>query len=179
MSRIGNKQIAVPSGVELALNGRDLTVKGPKGQLEWQIPLGIVLKQEDASVQIERERDDRQTRAFHGLTRALVQNMVTGVSAGFTRELRIEGVGYRAKVAGKDLEISVGYSNPVNYTVPVDVDVDVQDQTKVIVSGIDRQKVGQVAAEIRKVRPPEPYKGKGIRYADERVRRKAGKTGVG
>ena len=176
MSRIGARAITIPSGVEVAVSGRDLTVKGKKGQLSWTLPETIRIDQENDELRVVRERDTRDARAFHGLSRALIANMVQGVSEGFVRVLKIEGVGYRAALKGKALELSVGYSHPVSYPVPEGITIEVPDQTTVRISGIDKQKVGQVAAEIRKVRPPEPYKGKGIRYEDERVRRKAGKA---
>lgn len=176
MSRIGNKSVPVPSGVELKLEGRKLSVKGPKGSLEWEIPFGIEVKVENGSAFVSRSKDDKQTRVFHGLTRAYLNNMITGVSTGFTRTLQIEGVGYRAALKGKDLELSLGFSHPVSYPVPQGITIEMEGNTTIHIKGIDKQQVGQVAAEIRKIRPPEPYKGKGVRYASERVRRKAGKT---
>ncbi|RMF13456.1 MAG: 50S ribosomal protein L6 [Candidatus Dadabacteria bacterium] len=176
MSRIGTRAINVPDGVDITVSGRDITVKGKKGQLDWVLPEGIQVEQDGQELRVTRERDHREARAFHGLSRALIANMVHGVSEGFSRTLKIEGVGYRAALKGKALELSVGYSHPVSYPVPEGITIDVPDQTTIRISGIDKQKVGQVAAEIRKVRPPEPYKGKGIRYEDERVRRKAGKA---
>lgn len=176
MSRIGNRAIKVPKGVEIASQGRDIRIKGPKGELKWTVPLGIAMQQEDGQVAFKRQKHDKQTRALHGLSRAHINNMIKGVADGFVRSLKIEGVGYRAALKGKLLEISVGYSNPVKYDIPAGIEVVVEEPTLLHVKGIDKQQVGQVAAEIRRVRPPEPYKGKGIRYADEKVRRKAGKA---
>lgn len=176
MSRIGRRAISVPTGVELTSQGRSVRVKGPKGELKWDIPLGIVLKLDNGQVTFERQKNDKQTRALHGLSRAHVNNMVSGVAQGFSKSLRIEGVGYRAALKGKILEISVGFSNPVKFQIPTGVEVVVEEPTLLHVKGIDKQQVGQVAAKIRETRPPEPYKGKGIRYSDEKVRRKAGKA---
>lgn len=176
MSRIGNKPISLSSGVTVTVDGKNVTVKGSKGELEHVVPELIELVVEDNRVVVSRANDGREARALHGLTRTLVANMVTGVNTGFTKELSIEGVGYRAKVSGRKLELNLGYSHPVSYTVPDGVDVSVTDNTKIAVTGTDKQKVGQVAATIRQFRKPEPYKGKGIRYATEHVRRKEGKT---
>lgn len=176
MSRIGRKNIHVPKGVQVASEGQAIRVKGPKGELHWQVPQGIEIKIANDIVSFARAKNDKQTRALHGLARARVFNMLHGVTEGYTRSLKIEGVGYRANLKGKTLEISVGFSNPVSYSVPDGIQIVVDDPTSLHVKGIDKQKVGQVAAEIRKVRPPEPYQGKGIRYADEKIRRKAGKA---
>ena len=178
MSRIGNAPIDMPNGVELSVKGDEVEVKGPKGTLTQTIDPSLEVSVDDGTVTIARSNDERQTRALHGLSRALINNMVTGVSEGFSKELTIVGVGYRAALKGKDLEIQVGYSHPVVIDAVDGIDFEVPENTKIIVSGIDKQKVGQVAADIRSVRPPEPYKGKGIRYSDEYVRRKAGKAGV-
>jgi large subunit ribosomal protein L6 len=178
MSRIGNAPIDMPKGVELSVKGDEVEVKGPKGTLTQTIDPSLEVSVDDGTVTIARSNDERQTRALHGLSRALINNMVTGVSEGFSKELTIVGVGYRAALKGKDLEIQVGYSHPVVIDAVDGIDFEVPENTKIIVSGIDKQKVGQVAANIRSVRPPEPYKGKGIRYSDEYVRRKAGKAGV-
>ena len=178
MSRIGNAPIEMPSGVEVSVKGSEVEVKGPKGALTQAIDPSLEVSVEDGTVTIARSNDERQTRALHGLSRALINNMVTGVSEGFSKELSIVGVGYRAALKGKDLEIQVGYSHPVVIGAVDGITFEVPENTRIIVSGIDKQKVGQVAADIRAVRPPEPYKGKGIRYADEYVRRKAGKAGV-
>jgi large subunit ribosomal protein L6 len=178
MSRIGNSPIALPSGVEVKINGSDVTVKGAKGTLERTFDGRISFNIEDNVVEVIRSNDERDTRALHGLSRALLNNMVIGVSEGYKKDLEMVGVGYRASLKGKDLELLVGFSHPVRIEAPDGVDFEVPEATKISVSGIDKQLVGQVAADIRKVRPPEPYKGKGIRYVGEHVRRKAGKAGV-
>jgi large subunit ribosomal protein L6 len=178
MSRIGNSPIALPSGVEVKINGSDVTVKGAKGTLERTFDARISFTIEDNVVEVIRSNDERDTRALHGLSRALLNNMVIGVSEGYKKDLEMVGVGYRASLKGKDLELLVGFSHPVRIEAPDGVDFEVPEATKISVSGIDKQLVGQVAADIRKVRPPEPYKGKGIRYVGEHVRRKAGKAGV-
>ena len=178
MSRVGKQPIPVPSGVEVTIDGQHVSVKGPKGTLERVFPEEVTFAQEDGEVRVERPADDRRSRAMHGLSRALLANMVTGVSEGYRRELQLVGVGYRAALKGQDLELQVGYSHPVSIAPPDGVAFEVPEPTKVIVSGIDKERVGQASADIRKVRPPEPYKGKGIRYVDEYVRRKAGKAGV-
>ena len=178
MSRIGNTPIAVPSGVEIDVSGSDLTVKGPKGTLEHSIPESISVAVDDGTVTVSRANDERSSRALHGLTRSLVNNMVVGVSEGFRKELEIIGVGYRANAKGSDkLELALGFSHPVTVQAPEGVTFDVPEPTKIGVVGIDKQVVGQVAAEIRAYRKPEPYKGKGVRYVGERVVRKAGKAG--
>lgn len=178
MSRIGKAPIELPKGVEVSVKGDVVEVKGPKGTLTQDIDPALEVTQDDGVVTITRDNDERQTRALHGLTRALIANMVTGVSEGYSKELTIIGVGYRAALKGKTLELQVGYSHPVSVEALDGVTFEVPEPTKVIVGGIDKQKVGQMAADIRDVRPPEPYKGKGIRYTDEYVRRKAGKAGV-
>lgn len=178
MSRIGNSPISLPSGVEVKVNGDTVVVKGPKGSLTQAVNSAITVVVDDGTVTVSRRDDERQNRALHGLTRALINNMVIGVSEGYTKELTAVGVGYRASLKGDTLELLVGFSHPVNIKTPEGITLEVPEPTKIIVSGIDKQKVGQVAANIRAVRPPEPYKGKGIRYVDEYVRRKAGKAGV-
>ncbi|MEE8456520.1 MAG: 50S ribosomal protein L6 [Acidimicrobiia bacterium] len=178
MSRIGSSPISLPSGVEVKVNGDTVVVKGPKGSLTQAVNSAITVVVDDGTVTVSRRDDERQNRALHGLTRALINNMVIGVSEGYTKELTAVGVGYRASLKGNTLELLVGFSHPVNIETPEGITIDVPEPTKIIVSGIDKQKVGQVAANIRAVRPPEPYKGKGIRYVDEHVRRKAGKAGV-
>ena len=178
MSRIGNSPIPLPSGVEIKINGSDVTVKGAKGTLERTFDTRISFNIEDDVVEVIRANDERDTRALHGLSRALLSNMIIGVSEGYKKDLEMVGVGYRASLKGKSLELLVGFSHPVLIEAPDGVAFDVPETTKISVSGIDKQLVGQVAADIRKVRPPEPYKGKGIRYAGEHVRRKAGKAGV-
>ena len=177
MSRIGKKEIALPDKVKInvADNGA-ITVEGPKGKLEWTLPKGIVAKIEEKTVSFTTESENRTSRAMHGLSRALVNNMVVGVSQGFKRDLEIQGVGFKAAVQGAQLNLSIGKSHPVLFDIPSEVKVTVTDNTKISVEGIDRQIVGQAAANIRAYYPPEPYKGKGIRYAGEQVRRKEGKT---
>ena len=178
MSRIGKSPIELPSGVDVKVAGNDVTVKGPKGSLVQDIQPSISVEVNDGTVNVSRDSDERQVRALHGLTRSLINNMVIGVTDGYSKELTAVGVGYRAALKGSRLELQVGFSHPVNIEAPDGISFDVPEPTKIIVSGIDKQKVGQVAANIRAVRPPEPYKGKGIRYVDEHVRRKAGKAGV-
>lgn len=178
MSRIGKKPIPVPSNVTVNVDGATVKVKGPKGELKREVRPEVSVKLEDGTLQVERGAETPQHRAFHGLTRALLANMVTGVTDGYKKTLEIVGVGYRAEKKGKALVLNVGYSNPVEYPEPEGITLSTQSPTVVVVEGIDKQKVGQVAAEIRNVRPPEPYKGKGIRYQGEQVRRKAGKAGA-
>ena len=178
MSRVGKAPISLPSGVEVKVSGRVVEVKGPKGSLTQDIDPAINVSVEDGTVALDRSNDERSSRALHGLYRSLINNMVIGVSEGYSKELTAVGVGYRASLKGKNLELLVGFSHPVNIEAPDGITFEVPEQTKIIVSGIDKQMVGQVAANIRAVRPPEPYKGKGIRYVDEHVRRKAGKAGV-
>ena len=178
MSRVGNAPVSIPSGVEISISGLDLTVKGPKGSLEHTIPDVISLSVEDGQATLTRDNDERQTKALHGLTRSLLNNMVIGVSEGFRKDLEIVGVGYRATARGKDqLELALGFSHPVHVKAPEGIEFDVPSQTQIGVIGIDKQVVGQVAAEIRSYRKPEPYKGKGVRYVGERIIRKAGKAG--
>lgn len=178
MSRIGNSPIPVPSGVELNVSGSDVTVKGPKGTLEHTLPDAISIEMSEGEASVTRANDERESKALHGLTRSLVNNMVIGVSEGFRKDLEIIGVGYRANAKGKDaLELALGFSHPVTVKAPAGIEFDVPEPTKIGVIGIDKQVVGQVAAEIRAYRKPEPYKGKGVRYVGERVIRKAGKAG--
>jgi large subunit ribosomal protein L6 len=177
MSRIGRSPIAVPSGVDVAVAEGTVTVKGPGGTLSRSIPGEITLRQEDSTVLVERPNDERHNRALHGLTRSLVNNMVVGVTSGFTKELEIHGVGYRATAKGpSQLELALGFSHPVIVDAPDGVTFEVPQPTRISVKGIDKELVGQVAANIRKIRKPEPYKGKGVRYAGERIIRKAGKA---
>jgi large subunit ribosomal protein L6 len=177
MSRIGKMPISVPGGVDVTIDGSHITVKGPKGTLEHNAPETITVSREGDELVVTRPDDERENRALHGLTRSLVANMVTGVSEGFVRELEIVGVGYRAAASGTQrLEIQVGYSHPVHVDAPDGIEFETPAPTRIMVRGFDKQLVGQVAADIRKIRKPEPYKGKGIRYADERVLRKAGKS---
>jgi large subunit ribosomal protein L6 len=177
MSRIGKRPITIPDKVTVTLQGQQVTVKGPKGELTRVLPPEVVVVQENGIVQVNRRNESRPARQRHGLCRTLVANMVEGVHQGFQRRLEIQGVGYRAQVQGRNLQLNVGYSNPVIIEPPEGVQVAVENNTNVTVSGINKEVVGNTAAQIRAVRPPEPYKGKGIRYAGESVRRKVGKTG--
>ena len=177
MSRIGKSPITIPSGVEASVSGQTVTVKGPKGQLTQELPQGITANVDDGVLTVERPDDERQSRALHGLSRSLVANMVTGVTEGFVKSLEIQGVGYRCQAKGKNaIELALGFSHPVSIQAPDGIEFDVPEPTKINVVGIDKQLVGQVAADIRDWRKPEPYKGKGIRYVGERVMRKAGKA---
>src|SRR5215217_705162 len=177
MSRIGRAPIEVPDRVEVDISRQTVKVKGPKGELTVPVGRGVEVRQEDASIVVERASDSPEHKAMHGLTRSLIQNAVTGVTDGFTKTLNIAGVGYRAALQGQDINLQVGYSHPVSITPPEGIEFEVPNATTIIVRGIDKQRVGQTAAEIRMVRPPEPYKGKGIRYSDEQIRRKVGKAG--
>jgi large subunit ribosomal protein L6 len=176
MSRIGRAPISVPQGVEVKQAGSALEVKGPKGILSQHIPTGISLEIGVGVIHVKRKGDAKRVRSLHGLMRTLIANMVTGVTQGFEKGLEIVGIGYRANVQGKNLQLSLGYSHPVLYAIPEGIELVVEKQNKITVKGTDKQKVGQVAAEIRSFRKPEPYKGKGIRYIGEQVRRKAGKA---
>ena len=177
MSRVGRSPIAVPSSVTVTLSGATVNVKGPQGTLERSLPEGITIAQEGDTLVVSRPDDERRHRALHGLSRSLVANMVSGVTDGFTKELEIVGVGYRATARGTNaIELALGFSHPVVVNAPEGISFEVPVPTRVIVKGIDKEKVGQVAADIRKLRKPEPYKGKGVRYANERVMRKAGKA---
>ena len=177
MSRIGQQPITIPSGVDVTIDGARLAVKGPKGELSHTIVGGVSVTRTDDVLTVERVDDSRENRSLHGLQRSLIANMVTGVSDGFAKELEIVGVGYRAQAQGPEkIEISVGFSHPVYVQAPAGVTLEVPQPTRIVVRGFDKQLVGQVAADIRKLRKPEPYKGKGIRYAGERVQRKAGKS---
>jgi len=178
MSRIGFSPIEVPATVEVTLDGPTVSVKGEKGTLTRTFSDRISFESEDGTINVGRDGDDREARALHGLSRALLNNMVVGVSEGYQKELATVGIGYRANLQGKTLELQVGFSHPVHIDMPDGIEFEVPEQTRIIVRGIDKELVGQVAADIRAVRPPEPYKGKGIRYADEQVRRKAGKAGA-
>ena len=179
MSRIGKMPIAVPAGVEVTVaEGNLVTVKGPKGTLTQQLQPSMTIKQEGAELLVSRPDDGKENRALHGLTRALLHNMVVGVSEGFKKELEINGVGYRAAKEGKELVMNLGFSHTVTVSENADIQIDVPNPNQVIIKGIDKEKVGQFAAEVRAKRPPEPYKGKGIKYADEVIRRKVGKTGA-
>jgi large subunit ribosomal protein L6 len=175
MSRIGRKPVAVPDAVSVEIGAGDIAVKGPKGELRQELSPDMTVEQSDGVVTVTRPTDRGEHRALHGLTRSLIANMVEGVTAGFEKRLEIQGVGYRAALKGKKLELALGYSHPVAIDAPAGIEFEVPQPTEVIVRGIDKQLVGQVAADIRKRRPPEPYKGKGIRYKDEQVLRKVGK----
>ena len=175
MSRIGKQPIPVPDGVTVSIDPGSVSVKGPKGELSQAVDRDMTVALDDGTLTVERPTDRGPHRALHGLTRSLLANMVEGVTNGYERRLEIQGVGYRARLQGKALELSVGYSHPVSLEAPDGIEFEVPQQTEVIVRGIDKQLVGETAARIRRVRPPEPYKGKGIRYADEHVRRKVGK----
>jgi large subunit ribosomal protein L6 len=176
MSRIGKKIITFPKNVKISQSAGMVKVEGPKGTLSSKLPEGITLKIDDGSVSVERSSDELRVRSFHGLTRTLVGNMVTGVTTGFEKKLEISGVGYRAEFVDKSLKFILGYSSPVQYDIPKGIDVKVEKQVSLVVSGIDKELVGRVAAEIRALKKPEPYKGKGIKYADEYIKRKAGKS---
>ena len=176
MSRIGKQPIAIPPKVKVEVNGQSVHVEGPKGKLDWELPRRTSLKVQDGKVVVSRQGDDAAAKALHGLSRALVNNMVKGVSEGFVKKLEIQGVGFKAAVQGTNVNLSLGYSHPVIYPIPAQIKVTVEENTKLTIEGPDRQVVGQVAAEIRSFYPPEPYKGKGVRYTDERVVRKEGKT---
>ncbi len=178
MSRIGKKPIPIPDKVQVTIDGSEVTVKGPKGELRQKFPPAMIIKQEGGQLVVERSTDQRQHRAFHGLTRALLANMITGVSTGFQRVLVVEGVGYRAEMDGNKLVMHLGYSHAIPVEPPPNVQFEVEERGRIVrIRGIDKQVVGQLAADIRKLRPPEPYKGKGVRYEDEKIRRKVGKTG--
>jgi large subunit ribosomal protein L6 len=178
VSRVGKRPIDVPSGVSVTQDDRNVQVKGPKGTLNQRIPPGISLEIGDSRVQVNRADDKKDSRALHGLSRALLANMVHGVVQPWFKELEIQGVGYRAEVAGKQLKLALGFSHPVVMAIPEGLSVSVDRNVMVRIEGIDRQQVGQFAADVRSIRPPEPYKGKGVRYLNERVRRKVGKAGV-
>ena len=178
MSRIGRKAIEIPSGVSVEQADGEIRVRGPKGALARRMPPAVNMQVANGVLNFARTEERKTARAFHGLARAMVANMVRGVTLGFTRELQIEGVGYRAEVAGKKLTLALGFSHPVVREVPEGLTVSVDGTTKIKVEGIDRDQVGQFAAELRSIRPPEPYKGKGVRYSDERIRRKVGKAGA-
>ncbi len=177
MSRIGKAPVEVPNNVEINVLGTEIRVKGPNGELTVPVGRGVSIRQDDVQIVVERDSEAPEHRAMHGLTRSLIQNAVTGVTDGFTKTLNIAGVGYRASLQGRDVNLQVGYSHPVAISPRDGVEFEVPNATTIIVRGIDKQRVGQMAAEIRRVRPPEPYKGKGIRYSDEQIRRKVGKAG--
>ncbi|MBA3287339.1 MAG: 50S ribosomal protein L6 [Acidimicrobiia bacterium] len=178
MSRIGQAPITIPSGVDVTIEGRVVTVKGPKGELTRTVPSTISVQHVDSTLVVQRPNDERDNRALHGLTRSLVNNMVVGVTDGFRKTLEIVGVGYRAESQGPSaIRLALGFSHPVNVTAPEGITFEVPIATQIVVSGVDKEVVGQVAADIRSIRKPEPYKGKGVRYQGERVLRKAGKAG--
>jgi large subunit ribosomal protein L6 len=177
MSRIGRMPVTVPNGVDVTISGRDVTVKGPKGTLSLQVSEPIEVKQEDGVITVTRPSDEGEIRALHGLSRSLIANMVTGVTDGYRKTLEIVGVGYRVQARGSDLEFALGFSHPVPVHAPEGISFKVETPTRFIVEGIDKQQVGEIAAQIRKLRKPDPYKGKGVRYQGEQIRRKVGKAG--
>ena len=177
MSRIGKTPVEVPGGVNVEISDRVVRVTGPRGELSVPVGRGVGVRQEDGSLVLSRASDAPQHKAMHGLTRSLIQNAVTGVTEGFSKTLQIAGVGYRAQLQGRDINLQVGFSHPIRISPREGIEFEVPNATTIIVRGIDKQRVGQMAAEIRGVRPPEPYKGKGIRYSDEQIRRKVGKAG--
>ena len=177
MTRIGRMPVTVPSGVDVTIDGREVTVTGPKGQLSLTVAEPIEVSQHDGVITVTRPTDEGRVRALHGLSRTLVANMVTGVTEGYRKTLEIVGVGYRVQARGADLEFSLGYSHPVTVTAPDGITLRVESPTRLVVEGIDKQQVGEVAANIRKLRKPDPYKGKGVRYSGEQIRRKVGKAG--
>ncbi len=179
MSRIGKMPIAIPAGVDVTIEGNLVTVKGPKGTLSRNIHPNITVEKDGNEIKVSRPNDDKQNRSLHGLSRTLIANMVQGVNESFKKELEVNGVGYRVELKGKDLVLKVGYSHDVIITPPEGITVEVPSPNKIVISGADKQKVGQFAANVREKRPPEPYKGKGIKYADEHIRRKEGKAGKG
>ncbi len=177
MSRIGKKAVEIPAKVKVNIDDSGkVAVEGPKGKLDWKLPKGIKANVADNQVSLVRDAETRSLKALHGLSRALINNMVVGVSEGFTKNLEIEGVGFKAAVQGRNLNLSLGFSHPVLFPIPEDIKIIVTDNTKIAIAGVDKKTVGQVAADIRGYYPPEPYKGKGVRYAGEQVRRKEGKT---
>jgi large subunit ribosomal protein L6 len=177
MSRIGRTPVAIPAGVDVTISGREVTVKGPRGTLSMEVAAPIEVAQADGTITVTRPNDEGEIRALHGLSRSLIANMVTGVTDGFRKTLEIVGVGYRVQAKGQDLEFSLGYSHSVPVTAPEGITLRVESPTRFVVEGIDKQQVGEVAANIRKLRKPDPYKGKGVRYQGEQVRRKVGKAG--
>ena len=177
MSRIGRMPVTVPSGVDVTIDGRQVTVKGPKGTLSLEVSAPIDVTQDNGAINVTRPSDEGEIRALHGLSRSLIANMVTGVTDGYRKTLEIVGVGYRVQAKGKDLEFALGFSHPVPVPAPEGITFRVESPTRFVVEGIDKQQVGEVAANIRKLRKPDPYKGKGVRYSGEKIRRKVGKTG--
>ncbi len=177
MSRTGRKPVTLPDKVDVQIDGYNITVKGPKGQLSRELPREMIIEREDSQILVKRPTDSPQHRALHGLTRTLIDNMVVGVTEGYSRNLELVGVGYKAALQGKKLVLNVGYSHPVEFDPGIDMEIEVPSPTKIVVRGIDKQKVGNLAAVIRRTFPPEPYKGKGVRYEGEKVRQKVGKAG--
>lgn len=178
MSRVGKMPITVPGGTKVEINGNVVSAKGPKGELSQQLSGGVTVKLENGELTVERRGNSGTDRSMHGLMRALVANVVEGVSNGFSKQLEVIGVGYRAEVQGRNLNMSLGFSHPIVYPIPEGIEISVDKQNRIAISGCDRQQVGQIAAEIRSLRKPDPYKGKGVRYVDEVVRRKVGKAGA-
>jgi|SRR5882672_1436802 len=176
MSRIGKQPITIPAKVKVEVKGQKVHVEGPKGKLDWELPGRTTVKVEGTTVLVSRKGEDAQARALHGLSRALLNNMVKGVSDGFVKKLEINGVGFKAAVAGKNITMNLGYSHPINYSIPDQIKVTVDENTKITIEGPDKQLVGKVASELRSYYPPEPYKGKGVKYSDEKIVRKEGKT---
>jgi large subunit ribosomal protein L6 len=176
MSRIGKQPVVIPPKVKVDIKGQKVSVEGPKGKLDFELPRRTSAKVEDSNVLVSRDGDDSEAKALHGLSRSILNNMVKGVSEGFVKKLEIQGVGFKAAVQGKSVNLSLGYSHPLNYPIPDQIKVTVEENTKLTIEGPDKQVVGQVASEIRSFYPPEPYKGKGVRYAGEQVKRKEGKT---
>jgi len=176
MSRIGNKTISITDGVTVEKKGSDVLVKGAKGQLDWALPAGIDIVIEDGGVSVSRNLETKVMRAMHGTARALIANMIVGVSSGYTKELELQGVGFRAEMKGQEIVLALGYSHPIHYTPPEGVTIEIEKNVDIKITGIDKQKVGQAAAQIRSYYPAEPYKGKGVRYKGEHVRRKVGKA---
>jgi large subunit ribosomal protein L6 len=177
MSRIGRAPVVIPSGVDVTINGREVTVRGPRGVLSMEVPAPIEVSQADGVITVTRPNDEGDIRALHGLSRSLIANMVTGVTEGYRKTLEIVGVGYRVQARGSDLEFSLGFSHPVTVSPPEGITFRVEAPTRFVVEGIDKQQVGEIAAQIRKLRKPDPYKGKGVRYQGEQIRRKVGKAG--
>lgn len=178
MSRIGRKPVPIAKGVKVAVEGASVSVEGPKGKLSVAIPRGVAVKVDDGRVLVERATDEKRDRALHGLVRSLVANAVAGVTTGFTKELEIQGIGYKAQLEGREVVLALGYSHPVRFPLPAGIQVAIDKQVRMTVSGADKQAVGQVAADLRKLRQPDVYKGKGIRYVGEHVRKKVGKAGA-
>ena len=176
MSRIGKQPVVIPAKVKVDIKGQKVLVEGPKGKLDFELPRRTTAKLEGANLIVSRQGDDAEAKALHGLSRSIVNNMVKGVSEGFVKKLEIQGVGFKANVQGKTVNLSLGYSHPINYSIPDQIKVTVEENTKLTIEGPDKQVVGLVASEIRAYYPPEPYKGKGVRYSDEKVQRKEGKT---